>query len=282
MLAFCLVNFVQVGVASASNTAPPFSECPQVGESPSCEILLIVNPDNTVSVVSDPAVGPYDGGDDTLVGIINNSSSAVDAVTVTGDGTGLGGLDGDGLCTYGVSGCPFGSTGYEGPNTKIVTDSTNLDSAEIDFTGGLAPKATAYFSLEGALNSAELTARKGHLDATQTQILYLHGVKGSADDTSFASLFSSIGTLVSNPIITRFEYFQDAIDSIKTPKGCNASGVGQIPVALPNALAKSISNTSQQPPKSSAYCDSEGDIGQNAVSSIRKCKVYTKSMGRKK
>lgn len=37
------------------------------------------------------------------------------------------------------------------------------DSAEVDFTGGLAPGKTAYFSLEGALTSAELTAREGPL-----------------------------------------------------------------------------------------------------------------------
>jgi hypothetical protein len=131
--------------------------------------LLVVNPDNTVNVLKDPSVGPFDGGDDTLVGIVNDSSAAVKAVTVSGPGSGLSGFDGDGICSgaYGTwtgsSGCPYGSTGYEGPGTSFVTTASLPDSAEVDFTAGLAPGKQAYFSLEGALATATLTAREGHL-----------------------------------------------------------------------------------------------------------------------
>jgi hypothetical protein len=159
------------GTASAaSQQSPPFTECPAIGASPSCEILLVVNADKTVSVLGDPAVGPFDGSDDTLVGIINDSAAAVSAVTVSGPGSGLSLFDGDGICSgdYGTwsgsSSCPYGPTGYEGPGTSFVTDPSLPDSAEVDFKGGLAPAATAYFSLEGALTSAELTAREGPLE----------------------------------------------------------------------------------------------------------------------
>jgi hypothetical protein len=129
----------------------------------------VVNPDNTVSVYGDPSVGPFDGSDDTLVGIVNDSTAAVKAVTVSGPGSGLSGFDGDGICSgnYGTwtgsSGCPYGPTGYEGPGTSFVTNPSLPDSAEVDFTGGLAPGKSAYFSLEGALTSAQLTAREGSL-----------------------------------------------------------------------------------------------------------------------
>ena len=162
-----VVPAVPAGATTAP--APPFTECPAIGASPSCEILLVVNTDNTVSVIGDPSVGPFDGNDDTLVGIINDSTSAVDAVTVSGPGSDLSGFDGDGICSgdYGTwngsAGCPYGPTGYEGPGTSFVTDPSLPDSAEIDFTGGLAPGKSAYFSLEGALTSAELTAREGGL-----------------------------------------------------------------------------------------------------------------------
>jgi hypothetical protein len=158
-----------VPAGAATTPTPPFTECPAIGSSPSCEILLVVNADNTVSVLGDPSVGPYDGSDDTLVGIINDSAAAVKAVTVSGPGSDLSGFDGDGICSgdYGTwtgsSGCPYGPTGYEGPGTSFVTDPSLPDSAEVDFTGGLAPGKTAYFSLEGALTSAELTAREGPL-----------------------------------------------------------------------------------------------------------------------
>lgn len=155
--------------ATATAPAPPFTECPAIGASPSCEILLVVNADGTVSVEGDPSVGPYDGSDDTLVGIINNSSAGVKAVTVSGPGSDLSGFDGDGICSgdygswNGSSGCPYGPTGYEGPGTSFVTDPSLPDSAEVDFTSGLAPGKSAYFSLEGALTSAKLTAREGPL-----------------------------------------------------------------------------------------------------------------------
>jgi hypothetical protein len=154
---------------AASLPAPPFKQCPAIGASPSCEILLVVNSDNTVSVEGDSSVGTFDGSDDTLVGIVNNSSKAIHAVTVTGPGSDLSGFDGDGICSgdYGTwngsVGCPYGPTGYEGPGTSFVVNPSLPDSAEVDFTSGLAPGSSAYFSLEGALTSAQLTAREGPL-----------------------------------------------------------------------------------------------------------------------
>jgi len=158
-----------VPAGAVAAPAASFTECPAIGSAPSCEILLVVNADNTVKVEGDPSVGPFDGSDDTLVGIINNSTVPVKAVTVTDPGSDLSGFDGDGICSgdygswNGASGCPYGPTGYEGPGTSFVTDTSLPDSAEVDFTGGLAPGGHAYFSLEGALTSAELTAREGGL-----------------------------------------------------------------------------------------------------------------------
>jgi hypothetical protein len=150
-----------VAPAAAATSGPPYSQCPSIGASPSCQLLVVVNADRTVSVVGDPAIRPFDGSDDTLVGVVNHSAAPVSAITVTGPGTGLGNLDGDGLCTFGVAGCPFGTTSYEGPGTSIVLAAALPDSAEIDFAGGLAAGASTYFSLEGALTSAKLTARQG-------------------------------------------------------------------------------------------------------------------------
>lgn len=165
------VMAVAPAIPAGATTTPatPYTECPAIGSSPSCEILLVVNANNTVSVLGDSAVGTFDGSDDTLVGIINNSTAAVKAVTVTGPGSDLSGFDQDGICSgnYGTwtgsTGCPYGPTGYEGPGTSFVTDPSLPDSAEVDFAGGLAPGKTAYFSLEGALTQAELTAREGGL-----------------------------------------------------------------------------------------------------------------------
>lgn len=157
---------------AAATPAPPFTQCPAIGASPGCQVLLVVNPDKSVSVEGDSSVGPFDGSDDTLVGIVNNSGTAVKAVTVSGPGSGLSGFDVDGICSgaYGTwsgsTGCPYGPSGYEGPGTSFVTIPSLPDSAEVDFAGGLASGASAYFSLEGALTSAQLTAHQGGLSFT--------------------------------------------------------------------------------------------------------------------
>jgi hypothetical protein len=57
----------------------------------------VVNPGNSITVLNDSSVGTFDGSDDTLVGIVNDSSAAVKAITVSGPGSGLAGLDGDGI-----------------------------------------------------------------------------------------------------------------------------------------------------------------------------------------
>jgi hypothetical protein len=67
---------------AASQRSAPFNQCPSIGSSPSCEILLVVNSDNSITVLNDSSVGTFDGSDDTLVGIVNNSSAAVKAITV--------------------------------------------------------------------------------------------------------------------------------------------------------------------------------------------------------
>jgi lysophospholipase L1-like esterase len=177
-----VLSLVAVPGAAAASSAPPFPECPAIGQASSCEILLVVNPNQTISVIGDPAVGPYDGIDDTLVGIINNSTGPVPAITVSGPGTDLAGFDGDGICTYakgGGNGPGFTGDGYctpqqiagsdpedyAGPGTSFTLDPSSQDEVEVDFAGtGLAAGHSTYFSLEGALTAAVITARKGKLD----------------------------------------------------------------------------------------------------------------------
>jgi hypothetical protein len=154
---------VPTGHAGAAAPPTPFTQCPAVGFSGSCKVLLVVEPDNSVSVYDDPNVGDYDGGDDTLVGIVNNSNAPVAAVTVSGPGSDLSGFDGDGLCTF-ITCTWQANTGYEGPANTFTTDTSQPDSAEVDFPDGLAPGFSSYFGLEGTLTAAVLTAYKGHLN----------------------------------------------------------------------------------------------------------------------
>src|SRR3954451_1416873 len=107
---------------------PPFTQCPAVGaDTTGCGLLLTINADGTITV-TESGEGPYDGIDDTLVGVQNNSGVTIPKLSLTGT-TQPFGFDGDGICSGLFTGppplCPFGSTGYEGPNTSFTNIDTN-------------------------------------------------------------------------------------------------------------------------------------------------------------
>jgi RHS repeat-associated protein len=139
--------------AGAVAPSPPFNQCPPVGADTSCAILVQATTSGD-AIFYDPSQGPYDGSDDTLIGVLNSSNSTITRIAVSAD-TPLFAFDLDGLCTASPSpsGCPFGPTGYEGPNTSFSDINANQTGGVVNFTGGLAPGATAYFSLEEPLTS---------------------------------------------------------------------------------------------------------------------------------
>jgi cutinase len=195
--AVTLLGAVTGTAAASSPVTAPFTECPAIGAAPSCEILLDVNANRSIQVLGDSSVGPYDGSDDTLVGVVNNSSSAVQAITVSGPSSGLAGFDGDGICTYATGGITGGSgpgfngdsycdaqqlsgtdpEDYEGPDNTFTLDPKSLDDVEVDFNGkGLAPGQYTYFSLEGSLTAAAITSQVGTLACDP---VYFIGARGS-------------------------------------------------------------------------------------------------------
>lgn len=53
----------------------------------------------TVTTAS-PDQGPYDGSDDTLIGIFNSSGSTLTSIGLSSSSADIFGFDGDGACTY--------------------------------------------------------------------------------------------------------------------------------------------------------------------------------------
>ena len=133
---------------------PPFTECPPVGNDGSCGILIEVT-DSGYKVVSDGSQGPYDGDDDTPVGVVNLTDKPVSSLLLSSQAP-IFGFDSDGLCTFTPSptGCPFGATGYEGANTSFTVGSPY--GGKVSFTTALQKNGTAYFSLEDAILASEV------------------------------------------------------------------------------------------------------------------------------
>ncbi|HSZ05581.1 MAG TPA: SGNH/GDSL hydrolase family protein [Solirubrobacteraceae bacterium] len=157
--ALCLAASAGVtNEASAAAPAPPFTQCPAIGEDTGCGLLIYATPSGQEGVAGDPTQGPYDGSDDTLIGVQNESSAPISSIPIVSPtGEPVFGFDGDGICSgdYGAwtgsSGCPYGSTGYEGPGVSFTSISPDQSAGTVVITPAIPPGGHAYFSLEEAL-----------------------------------------------------------------------------------------------------------------------------------
>jgi hypothetical protein len=167
--------------------------CPSVGDaSAGCDLIITLNPGGTGTITNGPSHGlsggTFDGSDDTLIGVINNSGTTISTIHLT-SALDIFGFDGDGAGSNPnpTSGLPGAFAGYSvatpaGENTATShgptysgTDSTGanfnlsgplnnysginaaLNSGNVNFPGGLAAGGTAWFSLEEPLTMASFT-----------------------------------------------------------------------------------------------------------------------------
>lgn len=151
-------------MAASSAGAQNWNTCPSLGPNSSntagCAVLVTVGPGGTLSILLNPNNSqPYDGSDDALVGVVNNSGASLSSLRLSAVGSGLFGFESDGICdgTYTLT-CdtahgfnfPTGymTTGYEGPNTFFSNISTDTDSGTVNFMTALTNGGSTYFSLE--------------------------------------------------------------------------------------------------------------------------------------
>lgn len=150
------------GRSLMSAPSPPFTaECPPIGADSSCGILVVINPDLTATLIDDPDQVPFDGGpggdgDDTLVGVLNESNVAIPTITLAGSD--IFDFDGDGVCSSTIFPrapiCPNGPYGYEGPGTSFTPQ--GIDFGSVSFSPPIGPGESRYFGLENAVTSANI------------------------------------------------------------------------------------------------------------------------------
>jgi hypothetical protein len=116
-----------------------------------CGFILTIGAGNAITGSLVAGANPYDGSDDALVGIINNSGAAFTGSFVlsgSGNGGGIFAFDGDGICAYIT--CTWAApTGYEGPLVTFSGINGTGTTGTVNVTG-LANGATTFFSLEGS------------------------------------------------------------------------------------------------------------------------------------
>ena len=124
--------------------------------SATCGILITVTGPGQAVITSPGNGNPYDGDEDTLVGIQNNSGGYLTSITLTSTSTDIFGFDGDGPCdtqyhspAYSWCSNP-GFTGYEGPDNTFTNISGNQRTGTVNFTTPIPTGGSTWFALEGA------------------------------------------------------------------------------------------------------------------------------------
>jgi len=136
------------------------SICPAFGAATAgCDLIITVtNNGDTVTVGPSYTLagGTYDGSDDTLIGIVNNSSSKLSSISLSSS-TDIFGFDGDGIDTYGAPGNNSDNSGYGGPDSYFTNINSSYTSGTVDFVTALSANGgSTYFSLEEALTPSQI------------------------------------------------------------------------------------------------------------------------------
>jgi hypothetical protein len=200
--------------ATSTVTTPPFTECPPIGfDSEGCGILIVIS-DHGDQIFTDPSVQgcgagyspppcPYDDDDDSLVGVLNESSKPVYDLQLGSTSQPLFAFDGDGICAsatggYNPEGTPVGwgagpwgvgdtyctpdqlngadpgqaqgvdpnGSDYQGPDNTFTNISSDTMTGVVKFTTPLAPNGSStYFGLEEALTSGQFRVQYGYWEA---------------------------------------------------------------------------------------------------------------------
>ncbi len=132
-------------------------------------LILTINPGGGYTVTNGPDAGiPYDGVEDTYIGVVNSSGGTVSSVTLTAPSSiGVFGFDGDGIGAGppyqgpGSGSVQYGtpnssdSSGYGGPigyfSNIVLGSGAGNDTGVLHFAGGLSNGGTTWFSLEEPL-----------------------------------------------------------------------------------------------------------------------------------
>lgn len=171
--------------------------CPPVGASSDCGTIITIE-NSGATITHNPNIPPYDRepafqwqGDDTLVGVRNNSTTPIRSIRLRSAhnifGEDFGASPSDGICgTSLFSGLPFNPrptncpsgpqtldgqaytlTGYEGPGV-FFTNTTSTEGT-VRFEPPMSPGETRYFGLEAAISSA-VSCRDVINNSIQTRI----------------------------------------------------------------------------------------------------------------
>ena len=167
VLAICTLMVFSAGSLLAVGACPTANAVTSPGDNSAyrviggCNVVITFNLDGSITTTI-PNANPYDGVEDTMVGIVNNSASVITSVFLSSTTLALFGFDADGICapngsTPFLSGtnfttyCPHGSSTTNGNDYLGQASSFSVASfmsGTVHFAGIATGGGTAMFSLE--------------------------------------------------------------------------------------------------------------------------------------
>ena len=171
------------GLAVPNAMAAPL--CPAVGVATDCNIVLTIGPGGTLTSAAGASTSStYDGAEDVIIGVINNSGSPVSSLNLSSPGIDIFGFDGDGIDTFGVvkNASNPDASGYGGPNGYFTNISPDFSSGTVNFITPLSGSGGFdYFSLEEAITFSQITGTTGSATPEpSTLLLFGTGALGLA------------------------------------------------------------------------------------------------------
>ncbi len=143
-------------LAPSSASAALYTQCPPVYKDTGCQFLVTVT-NGGETIAEDSSQGPYEGSDDALVGVQNNSSSPISSIHLSAEDE-LFGFDGDGICDPGEAPLPGGCEVQQYLSYSEKTENLNKGK-ECAYLGelkkGVAAKETIEESCAFKLPTAE-------------------------------------------------------------------------------------------------------------------------------
>ncbi|HZL57612.1 MAG TPA: putative Ig domain-containing protein, partial [Bryobacteraceae bacterium] len=172
--AFCFLSSIDIAVAQTGGGTR--AVCPTTfSTNTDCGYIITIGPRGSISGAAVPNANPYDGSDDALVGVINNSglpytgSFTITASYGSGFLDGVFDFEGDGICRYigpggfqpspagnyctasqasGTDPGDYGGPGVTFSNITTTNPLSRQDTGTVNIAG-LAAGGTTFFSLEG-------------------------------------------------------------------------------------------------------------------------------------
>jgi PEP-CTERM motif len=148
-------------------SAATLTQCPPTGlNTGGCRLLITITGAsggatttfNVTTTTNSPDDQPYDGVEDTLIGVLNSSGATVSTLHLSST-LDIFGFDGDGPCTQtpGPRNCNVAdATGYGGPGVTFSGINALATAGTVNFGPALANNGTAWFGLEEAVTAPNI------------------------------------------------------------------------------------------------------------------------------